>query len=64
MKNRFLIFLTICILLFVFFFFSNYYFDVFIYDTIYNINYFYLVLVFLLVGSIFYFVKYKRENNN
>jgi hypothetical protein len=60
MKNRFLIFQTIGVLLFIFFFFSKYYFSVFIYDTIYIINYFYLVLLFLIIGSVFYGVKYLR----
>lgn len=61
MKNKVLIFQAICLLLFVFFFFSEYYFDVFIYDTIYIINYFYLVLVFLIIGNVFFTIKFYKS---
>jgi hypothetical protein len=61
MKNKVLIFQAIGLLLFVFFFFSEYYFDVFIYDTIYIINYFYLVLVFLIIGNIFFTIKFYKS---
>lgn len=63
MKNKFLIFQAIGILLFVFFFFSDYYFDIFIYDTIYNVNYFYPVLLFLIIGSVYYLIKYRKLKN-
>lgn len=62
MKNRFLIFLTIGILLFVFFYFSDYYFNLNVGDTYYVINYFYPILLLLILGNVFYFYKlYKRK---
>ncbi len=60
MKNKFLPFLTIGIVLFVFFYFSDYYFNLNIGDTYYVINYFYPILILLIIGSIVYF--YKRIN--
>ncbi len=60
MKNKFLPFLTIGIVLFVFFYFSDYYFNLNIGDTYYVINYFYPILILLIIGSIVYF--YKRTN--
>ena len=58
MKTRFLIFQTIGILLFIYFYFlQKNYFDVFIGDTFYIINYFYPVLLVLIIGNLFYLYK-------
>lgn len=61
MKNKFLVFLTIGVLLFVFFYFSDYYFNLNIGDTYYVINYFYPMLILLIIGSIIYFYKRRTE---
>lgn len=57
MKNKFLVFQAIGISIFVFFYFTKYYFDIFIYDTIYIISSFYIPLLILLIGNIYFFVK-------
>lgn len=61
MKNKFLLFLIIGIALFVFFYFSDYYFNLNIGDTYYVINYFYPILIVLIVGSAIYFYKRTKE---
>ena len=57
MKNKFLVFLTIGVVLFIFFYFSDYYFNLNIGDTYYVINYFYPILILLIIGGFFYFYK-------
>lgn len=61
MKNKYLVFITIGIVLFVFFYFSDYYFNLNIGDTYYVINYFYPILILLIIGSVFYFYKRTKE---
>ncbi|KQX12079.1 hypothetical protein ASC72_19810 [Flavobacterium sp. Root420] len=55
-KNYF-IFVTICILLFVYFYFNQYFYTINLYDTYYLISYFFLVIPALIIGTIFYLIK-------
>lgn len=64
MKNNFLIFLIIGILLFAYFYFSDIYFTLNIGDTYYVINYFYPILFVLGVGSVFYFLKQLKDRKS
>ncbi|PBI87954.1 hypothetical protein BSF41_28250 [Flavobacterium sp. ACN2] len=61
MNNKFLVFLIIGIMLFIFFYFSDYYFNLNIGDTYYVINYFYPILVLLIIGGVIYFYKTAKE---
>lgn len=61
MKNNFLIFLTIGILLFVFLYFSDFYFNLNIGDTYYVVNYFYVALLFLILGSVLFLAKWLKK---
>ena len=61
MKNKFLVFLTIGVVLFIFFYFSDYYFNLNIGDTYYVINYFYPILILLIIGGFFIFIKKPKE---
>lgn len=57
LTRNYLIFVTICILLFVYFYFIEYYYTINIYDTYYLISYFFFVPPILLIGSLFYLRK-------
>jgi hypothetical protein len=61
MRSKFLVFLIIGIVLFVFFYFSDYYFNLNIGDTYYVVNYFYPILILLIIGSVVYFYKRTKE---
>jgi len=65
MKTKFLIFQTLGVLMFIYFYFTQkHYFDIFIGDTIYNINYFYPVLLVLIIGNLFYLFKLIQQRNS
>lgn len=57
LTRNYLIFTTICILLFVYFYFSQYYYTINLYDTYYLINYFFFVVVAFIIGTVFYLRK-------
>lgn len=61
LTRNYLIFVTICILLFVFLFFNEYYYTINFYDTYYHISYFFFVLPIFIIGTIFYLVKILIE---
>lgn len=61
LTRNYLIFLTICILLFVFFYFNEYYYTINLYDTYYHISYFFFVLPIFIIGTIFCLVKILIE---
>ncbi len=61
LTRNYLIFVTICILLFVFFFFNEYYYTINFYDTYYLISYFFFVLPIFIIGTIFYLMKILIE---
>lgn len=64
MRSKFLIFSTISFSLFVFFYFSEYYFDFCIGDTFYVVNYFYLVLLVYLLGCVYDLIKYIKKKKS
>jgi len=55
LTRNYLIFVTICILLFAFLFFNEYYYTINLYDTYYHISYFFFVLPIYIIGTIFLF---------
>jgi len=57
MKINFLTFITICILSFIYLYFSEYYFNFCIGDSFYVVNYFYVVLLLIIVTIAFYLVR-------
>jgi|GEM_PF-1618802 len=61
LTRNYLIFVTICILLFVFLFFNEYYYTINLYDTYYHISYFFFVLPVFIIGTIFYLMKILIE---
>lgn len=61
LTRNYLIFVTICILLFVFLFFNEYYYTINLYDTYYLISCFFFVLPIFIIGTIFYLVKILIE---
>ena len=61
MTRNYLIFVTICILLFIYFYFFDKFYIMFYQGKFYFIRYFYFVLPTLIIGTIFYFVKKKAD---
>lgn len=61
LTRNYLIFLIICILSFVYFYFNQYYYTINLYDTYYNISYVFFVPVFYIIGSLFYLRKVLVE---
>lgn len=61
MKINFLIFSIIGIVTFLYFYFSEYYFNINIGDSYYVVNYFYPVLILLVFGNMIYFFKLKKK---
>lgn len=65
MKNRFLIFQIVGILIFLILFLLKYSFTAFIGDTIYIISYFYIALLFLIIGNVIFLLgRLKQRNSN
>lgn len=60
MKINFLIFLTSGTLLLIFLYFSEYNFNFCIANTFYIVSYFFPVLFFLIIGSLYYGIKFFR----
>lgn len=61
LTKNYLIFVTICIMLFVFFYFNQYFFTINFYDTYYLISYFFFVLPIFIIGTIFHLTKILIE---
>ncbi|WP_140503381.1 hypothetical protein [Flavobacterium pectinovorum] len=61
LTRNYLIFVTICIMLFVFFYFNQYFFTINFYDTYYVISYFFFALPIFIIGTIVYLVKILIE---
>ncbi len=61
----YLIFVAICLFFTVYFLISNeYFYSCSYYNTYYHINYFYFTLLSLLIGSLVYFISYRKFNKN
>ncbi len=54
LNRNYLIFVVICTLLFVYFYFVQYSFTINIYDTYYIVSYFYLMFPIYIIGALFY----------
>lgn len=54
LNRNYLIFLAICTLLFVYFYFVQYSFTINIYETYYIVSYFYLMFPIFIIGALFY----------
>lgn len=61
LTRNYLIFLIICILSFVYFYFVQYFFTINFYDTYYVVSYIFFVPVFYIIGSLFYLRKVLVE---
>ncbi|PIF32363.1 hypothetical protein CLU81_2891 [Flavobacterium sp. 9] len=59
--RNYFIFVTICILLFTYFYFNQHFYTISLHDTYYLISYFYFVLPIFIIGTIFYLVKVLIE---
>lgn len=57
LTRNYLIFLTICILSFIYFYFDQHFYTINLYDTYYLISYFFLVIPVLIIGTVFYLIK-------
>ncbi len=55
--KNYLIFVTICILLLVYFYFVEYFYTICFYDTFYITSYFFFVLLAFIIGTVFYLIK-------
>ncbi len=62
MKIKFYIFLIVGIVALLFFYFSDYYFNLNIGDSYYVVNYFYPVLILLVFGNMIYIFKLKKRS--
>lgn len=57
LTRNYLIFVAICILLLVYFYFNQYFFTINLYDTYYLISYFFFVIAAFIIGSVVYLRK-------
>lgn len=64
MKIKFYIFLIIGIASLLFFYFSDYYFNLNIGDSYYVVNYFYPTVFVLIIGSVIYFFKMRKHSKS
>jgi uncharacterized membrane protein YqjE len=62
--RNYLIFLAISTLLLVYFYFVQYFFTINIYDTYYMVSYFFPVLLVLIIGTIIYIFKLRKQKQN
>ncbi len=64
LTRNYLIFLAISTLLLVYFYFVQYFLTINIYDTYYMVSYFFPVLLILIIGTIIYFFRLRKQKQN
>jgi hypothetical protein len=60
---NYLIFVTICVILFGYFYLTGYFYLAIYNGTYHFLSYYYFVLPILIIGTIFYFVKNRKSRN-
>lgn len=64
LTRNYLFFLAISTLLLVYFYFVQYFLTINIYDTYYMVSYFFPVLLILIIGTIIYLFKLRKQKQN